>query len=488
VISPAVLGLVLLGSGPEPGLELLRRGDLAAAIAAFEREAKADPLSPIPHRDRAMALLRADRLDEAQVALQRAIDLGDVDPEVDELAALILARRGEGATAVDAANRAGSWEGDLIAAALGDAGAASRASGWTAEVSDRGALSALVLAAHAGSRGERTSARNLSELSRRLAERRRAEEIELAADSLVERLGGGGEFLRAGAWLRAGFDWSTNPGLIARTAPTVPSGLRSVLSGEAQVQAPIGTARLDAALRFDQHLYLTRRDRFSELDITGFTVAASVEIPISDSPDAALVGLAVRFRDLWGERFDVHYASAFEAGPTLVLPFDLGTRLVLGVFGTGEDFIDRSPRDAEVSSQNRDRIGQRAWAALIHRAEWYEGRVEAAFIRDDAYGEAFDVRGGAVAAHGRAELWWEGWWLRAGAAIALRRYGPIGDPNVLGSAAFRAEARTVIHGGLSIPLADHLHLVADEVWIRTTARSGHAYTDNVLSIAVETSW
>lgn len=492
---PALLLLITALAQPEAamivaaeGADLLARGEVQAALQKLERAKELDPASPIIYRDLAIALGRAGRYAEAERMIAQAIDLGDADPEARELHALLLARSGRKDEALAAAQDARSWEGDLIAASLGDRSSASRATEWTSERTSRGALTALVLAAYAGEAGERTSARNLVSVSELTAAEAGSVAVLEAARALRGRLDGeSSELLKAGARARSVVEHATNPRFTASGSDPAPAGLRLGLLAEAAVQAPIGTARLDGAFRFDQHLYLTAGDALEQLDISGFTLAASAEVPISTSPEAASVGVAVRFRDLFGDRFRRHYATTIEGGPTLTLPFDLGTRLVLGVFGVGTDFIDGSPPDAEISSQNRDRIGQRAVAALIVETEHVDARAEALFLRDDAYGEAFDVRGGAIS--GRVEVRVPfGISLRGGLALTLRRFGPVGDPTVLGAAATRSEFRTAVELAALVPIGDHLALLIEELWISSSARPEHSYSNNVLTAGVEVRW
>ncbi|MCC7382299.1 MAG: tetratricopeptide repeat protein [Deltaproteobacteria bacterium] len=469
------------------GRAALAHGEIDTAVERIAKAAALDPDSPFIAHDLAIARLRAGDLDGALAAVERSMALGNDDPEVFALEALILAQRDQGADAVEVARRAGTWESDLIAAVLGDAAAASRATGWVRESSHRGALTALVLSAYAGAKGERTSARNLAALSAQIAAHSQEPRVAQAAGELELRLGGGDDWIKAGTWLRTSFDYATNAELSAEGSGHRPLALRLAFSAEGAAQAPIGTARLDAAARIDQHVYLTARDRLAKLDVTGLALAASVEIPISSSPEAARVGLALRYQDLFGDAFRLHYATRFEGGPTLTIPFDLGTRLVLGIFGSATDFIDGSPPDALISSQNRDRFGQRASAAFTYEAEWFDVLAEALFLRDSAKGEAFDARGGALAA--RVQAYIEGGLiLRMGFTALLRRFGPVGDPVILGSAATRTELRLAAELGAYVPISGPVALVIEDTWIKSSASAEHGYTENVVSVGMEARW
>ncbi|MFO0724146.1 MAG: tetratricopeptide repeat protein [Myxococcota bacterium] len=466
----------------------MSEGQVKVAIERYQAARAEDPSAPAVERALATALLRAGRLREALLHVERAIELGDDEPEVAELHALILAGQGNADGAKDAALSAHTWEGDLIAASLGDPQGMSRATPWVEEASLRGSLTALVLAASVAKEGHRTAARNLIAASEALARESLSTPVLEAAKELEQRLAADeAPLLRAAARLRTSFDYATNPLYLAEGQGEKPLALRFGLRGEAAVQAPIGTARIDGGFRVDQLVYLSNRDAFPKLDLTGLTAAISLEIPISTRPEAALVGLHFRVNDVFADLFRTHYAITVEGGPSLTIPFDLGTRFVLGIYGIGIDFIDFSPPDAEVSSQNRDRIGQRAVAALIHDGDWYTARAEALFVRDDAYGEAFDARGGALAGHFEARLV-QGIRVHLGLSLELRSFGPVGDAVVLGDAAFRTELRTMVGAGVFVPISELFALTFDDVWIRNNARAGHSYNDNIASLGWETRW
>lgn len=492
--------LCLLTSAPARADELsvlgwLARGDAAmaegqvrVAIERYQVARAEDPSNALVERALAGALLRAGRAAEALLHIERAIELGDVEPEVQELHALILAADAKPEAAKDAALSAGTWEGDLIAASLGDPQGASRATPWVEEASLRGSLTALVLAAHVASQGHRTAARNLTAAAQALARESQSASVLEAARDLEQRLHDDeAPLLRAAARARTAFEYATNPRFLPDGTGDKPLALRLGIQAEAAVQAPIGTARIDGAVRVDQLVYLSNRAALPRLDLTGLTAAASLEIPISTRPEAALVGLQFRVNDVFADAFETHYAITVEGGPSLTIPFDLGTRLVLAVYGVGIDFIDFSPPDAEVSSQNRDRIGQRVIAALVHEGDWFTARAEALFVRDDAYGEAFDNRGGALAGHFEARLSRQ-IRLHAGMSLELRSFGPVGDAVVLGDAAFRTELRTMVKVGAVVPVSELFAVTVDDIWIRNNARAGHSYNENVLSLGWETRW
>jgi tetratricopeptide (TPR) repeat protein len=475
-------GLVASGLG----LDLLSRGDVEGAIACLELAASALPESAFVARDLASAYSAVGRSADALLWIDRALELGDIDPEAHELRAMVLADLSRAEDALEEARRSATWESDLVAAALGDEGAAYRVADLVNEPTQRGALSALVLAAHAADHGEQTTARLLKDVAEQNAESSSSPIILNATRALADQLEKKGG-MSAWARLRTSIDHTTNPAYQADGTGIHDTGVRLALLGEGALQIPIGIARLDTALRVDQHVFLTSRDLYRNLDLTGLVLAASIELPISNNPSAAVVGFRARFSDAFGNLFKVHYATTIEGGPNLILPLTARTRLELGVYGVATDYIDVSPSDAKISSVNRDRLGQRASVALSFRADWLEGRGEAMFLRDNALGDAFDAIGGAAAGRLRAYPG-GGIVLGTGVAVLARQFGPVGDLSIIGPAATRTEIRTVIDLGATIPIAGALSLVLGDVWIQNGAREGHAYTENVLSTGLEQVW
>jgi hypothetical protein len=438
------------------------RPERARGVAAAARAADADDDEAIELEARAAVAL--DRLDDAR--------------------ALLVGREG--------------LDLELLAAALGDDGAAARAARWVDEPTERGALTALVLASSAARAGRRSSAGALATSAEALARRVGDVEVGRAARALLERTTGPDvELLRLGGRVASFVEATTNPALTPTTRALETTTLRGGLAGELSLQAPIGPVRLDAALAIDQRVVLADRAAFAGQDLTGLGAAVGLEIPISLRADAATVGLAARFTDLFGDAFRLHYASAIEGGPTLSLPVGARTRASITLLAVGVDVIDFSPPDAQISSQNRDAVGQRAIAALEHRVDDASFRVEAAFVRDDAYGEAFDVRGAVLGARA-SWLLSGGLRVRAAASGSARSFGPVGDALVIGAAATRTEGRLGLSLGLEVPASAVLGPWAgagegtfaflEDRFVHTFAREGHAYAFNVLSVGVEQRW
>ncbi len=459
-------------------------GELSSTAGWRLAEARWALAAGQPERARALAAEArdADADDDEAIELEAraAVALGALD----DARAVLLGREG--------------LDLELLAAALGDEGAAARAARWVDEPTERGAITAVVLASSAARAGRRSSAGALATSAEALARRVGDVEVGRAARALIERTTGPGvERLRVGGRVASFVEATTNPALTPTVRALETTALRGGLAGELSLQAPIGPVRVDAALALDQRVVLADRAAFAAQDLTGLGVAVGLEIPISLRADAATVGLAARFTDLFGDAFRVHYATAIEGGPTLSLPVGSRTRAAITLLAVGVDVIDFSPPDAQISSQNRDAVGQRAIAALEHRADDASFRVEAAFVRDEAYGEAFDVRGAVLGARA-TWLLSGGLRVRAAASGSARTFGPVGDALVIGAAATRAEGRLGLALGLEIPAAAVLGPWAgagegtfaflEDRFVHTFAREGHAYGFNVLAVGVEQRW
>jgi hypothetical protein len=468
------------------GLELLTRGLASEARAVLERAHAALPDDFLIARDLAAARLRAGDAQAALEAIDRALLLGDPDPEARELRAVILAELGELDAAVEEADAVGTIEADLIGAVLEDPRAAYRLVPLVDEESDRGALASLVLAAHEGSRGDVASARRLESIAEQRA--LRSESLSLVHAS--RRLGGrlseiGG--LRYHLRLRAGLEHATNASYLASGNPARIGAVRMAFAGEGALEIPIGRALFSGALRLDQHVFATQRELYSRLDLTALSAATRVELAISRHPNSALVGFGLRYVDLFARLFRDHYATSIEGGPDITLRVLAPMRIRLAFYGIATDFIDLSPANAIVSSVNRDRVGQRVALTLMLENDWLAGLVEAMFLHDDALGDAFDAIGGAGAGRVMARLG-KGIELYTGIAVAVREYGPVGDRSIIGPASTRTEIRTTVELGARVPLYDHIDFVMEDVFINDDARTGHAYIENVLSVGVEAGW
>lgn len=465
------------------GFVLLAENADQQAVVCLEAAEAIAPGDALIKRDLAVAYARLHRSEDALAMIERAIILGDTDPEAALLRAMLLETIGRRFDAIQAARAHHSAEGDLVGAALRDPTSVRRAAELAQEDTARAALAALVLAADAGERGLGGVARLLTETAEQRAGAAHAPEIQNAARELERRIQDHGRVTPA-ARARASFDHATNP---LYRDQSKESALRLALSGEVSLTAPIGIARLDAALRADQHFVLTNRALYQQLDLTLLNVALGVELPISPSPSAALLGLRARASDAWGDQLRVHFATAIEGGPYLVLPLGSSLALEMGFYGVAVDFIDRSPSDSRISSQNRDRVGQRAAFALFFTSDIVEGRIEGSFLRDDALGDAFDALGGSLSGRLRAHVT-GGLILGTGVSIIGHEFGPVGDLAIIGPAATRTELRTAVELSARIPFSKNASLVIEDVWLRNNARDAHQYTENVLSVGAEAAW
>src|SRR5688500_13474504 len=213
------------------GIEWLSRRRPQRALVCLTEASMLLPDDFVIARDLASARLRSGDAPGALVAIDRALELGDPDPEAKELRAIILAELGETEAAVETAAAIGTMESDLIGAVLEDRSAAYRLVPLVDEESDRGALVSLVLAAHEGSRGDVASARRLELVAEQQALRSESFPLVHAARELGGRLNEAGG-LRHHVRLRAGVDYATNPSYLAGGDPERTGALRVTFGGE----------------------------------------------------------------------------------------------------------------------------------------------------------------------------------------------------------------------------------------------------------------
>jgi tetratricopeptide (TPR) repeat protein len=481
-LEPAVAAQVAVAAGRAAAAE----GDFAVGLACLDRAVALDPHAALAYRARAELRAAAGELAGATADVAQAQAEGDADPETELLAAVLHARAGDRGAAPAAATRSGTWAADLVGASLDDDAAAYRAAAHLQEPSARGALAALVLAGYQARRGHRSDAFTLLDAAATSARVSGARDVARATRDLQDALHDQPPVAWA-ARVRATVDQLSNPGYRAPEDPEAKSSLRVGAVGEVAVASALGPARWQVELQVLQHGLLARRSRFEALDLSAYRLAGALRFPLAADPTRVVMGLAVRWIDVFGAGFDHHHAAALEGGPTLDLR--LGPRVALGLafLGAYVDFVDGSPSDQQVSAQNRDRVGQRALLALDFGLGWVDGRLEAMFINDDADGDAFDALGGALAAHLVARPT-EDVGLFTGASATLREFGPVGDSAVIGAAANRREVRTGVELGARVRLAPHLELILEDVYVHSEARAGHGYTENVLSVGVESRW
>ena len=454
---------------------------LACLDAAQSREE-----TVLGQEERAFVLYRLGRHGEALEAIQRALELGDVDPEASLLESEILASLGRLDEAREAARRAGSWEGSLVGASLADASAAYDSVEHMAEQTERGALTALTLGARALEEGRLRAARGLLQRAAKSAELAAVPGVRAAVGELLGRARSVSAW-RWAARLGSALDYATNPSFLAGGEPGREAGLRMALLAEGGVAADLGSARAMMTLRLDQHVFLGPRDIPADLDVFGLSLASALELPLSQDPSFVVLGLSTRFSDLSADRFKVHYAVGFEGGPYLRLRLGPSVWMSLAFSGVLTNFIDKNAPSDAARSLDRDRAGQRGLLGIRYAGDWLDVWVDGMFVRDDAIGDAFDGLGGgaAVRLEARPE---EGLEVFAGVSLLAMEYGPVGDSAIIGPAATRTELRTVAEGGVRFPLLRHLDFIVKDTWINDAARTGHAYTENVLSMGLEAWW
>ncbi len=469
------------------GLDALRRGDIKQSIQCLERAYTLLPDSPIVVRDLAQAYALRGDLKEARVLTERAIVLGDPDPEIHQLHAMLLAELGELGLSRQAHGRAKTTEGEMIGAATMDPSAADRMAGYIDEDSERGAVASLLMAAYEGRRGNLEAARRLVRVAESQALRTDALLVLNAARDLSRRIDSKYSGFSYGFRLRTALDHASNPRFLADDTSDRPTGLRLALLGEGAAELVMGRFAVGASMRVDQHVFLMERDSLSSLDLTGLALSARLRFPISKDPNLAVVGFSLRYTDVFARLFRDHYAVSIEGGPDLRLRMSAFAELLMGFYGVATDFVDGSPSNSRVSSLNRDRVGQRVLVSMLFKLGWLSARSDAIFVHDNARGDAFDAVGGGGATRFFAQVG-PGVRLNTGVSVMVRQFGPVGESAIIGAAAKRTEVRTVVELGARVPLYDNIDFVLEDVWINTAARDGHEYIENVLSIGMEAWW
>lgn len=466
---------------------LQRPGAVAAAraVACLGEAQVRLPNSAVVARDLATAWVRLERWDDAAKALASARELGDDGPEIALLASVLAARQGDAQSALRAAAAERTWRSDLVATRLGSPSAKDRVLSLLPETSRRSTLGRLVLAMSESEAGDLPSARRLAadaeEQAAGLGLASWAASARALGDHLVEDTAGWQGRLR----IRTALEYATNPEFAADAPSAVP--FRVNLTAEGGLGRSFGRLVAFGAARVEQHFYLNERERLQSLDIFAWSIAAGLRYPLSADPKGVAVGLAVRFRDVFGARFGEHFGFEVEGGPELYVRVAGNLQARLAVYGVLSDFIDRSPPDGVISAVSRDRNGQRAILTFNYRNSGLVLVADAMFLRDQAEGAAFDAIGGGLAFKAAGQIT-EDLWLHASVSGTLREYGPVGDAAVIGLAATRQEFRTAVSVGARWAFTDLLSLVLEDVWVGTAARDLHQYANNVLTLGLEAQW
>jgi len=461
-------------------------GQLVMAERCLERALAVASPSALTLRTQAQLLARLGKFEAAGLAAQAAAQLGDVDPELAELQARLAAAQGHRAEARRYAEAANTWMADLIAATVDDPGAAYRLNEHLDEATARGALTGLVLAGHAARQGRPGDASHFAEAAGALARQGDAPELQRISAQLLAGLQRRAPVLW-GARVRLSAEHQSNPAFAASDDRNRASSVRMAALAEVGAGGAIGKLRWRGLVQARQQVLLARRSRFCCLDVSSYSLGGVLQLPLGADPRAVLVGLMVRWTDVFADALNFHHAAHLEGGPSLTLRLGARSAIDVSFLGVYTDFVDTSPSDQRVSSLNRDRVGQRAILGLNFGLGWVRGRAEAMFLNDDADGDAFDALGGVVSLRFEARPD-EDLALFTGVSLGLRQYGPVGDRAVIGAAALRTELRTAVRLGARVRLLPRLELVLEDAYLNDAARAGHGYTENVLSVGVQSRW
>lgn len=466
------------------GVQALQNSKAEVATRAFNKAIQISPNSAIAHHHLAISLAMAKKYESALDALNLAHELGSRSAEGTELKAMILSRLGKTKAALIQAKATRTFAGQLIAVTLNDGPAMQEVAHKISEVSERGLLASGILAASAARRGKKVQAINLLKLAEeyghQLAQAEWADGVRALRFRIREQV----PYLSTAARLQTRFDHVKNPEFQAAGEASVRSAIRLSMNAEASFTLSLDAFRIDTALFALQRRFLVERAILRPVEISGFAWASAISVPVQHRPFSPRVGMQFRVRDLYAQSLAIHYANSIEAGPFLQLPFSGGLQLDLGFLGVATDFIDKSPPDEVVSSQNRDIVGQRALMNLSWWADVFRGQFQASFFRDDARGAAFDVNGGSLSLRILTDLS-GGLFLRTGAGLSLRRFGPVGEAAILGSAAIRNEIRLYGELAVLVHLTPWLRFALEDRYLQNAGRSGHAYTDNILSVSAQ---
>ncbi|MEL6186651.1 MAG: hypothetical protein AAFU79_18685, partial [Myxococcota bacterium] len=136
---------------------------------------------------------------------------------------------------------------------------------------------------------------------------------------------------------------------------------------------------------------------------------------------------------------------------------------------------------------DRDRIGQRATLSVHHASPRWSGHLALQGLNDEAVSDAFDALGVGLTARARFSPGGR-WSLEGGLQTMLRRFGPVGDEAVIGSASQRLELRWGVDLQLRRPLWGPLWAMLEGAVVRSEARSGHRYAGGRWAAGLEGQW
>ncbi|MBI2375319.1 MAG: tetratricopeptide repeat protein [Deltaproteobacteria bacterium] len=454
------------------GARLLLDQQLEEAVIELEAARALAPGSSIPLRDLAVALMILGRDGEALEAIEAAMGLGDLDPEVAELRSVMLLKLGRIEEARGAASAANGFGADALAFALGDRSKREALADRLGEPGERSQVAALLLALDADAILDGARAERLARLAGR--------DPSLAfVPRPIRRTRWGGR-------VAATIDASTNPRLADRAS--LDDGVLGLgVLGEATGSLVLGPVRLDAGAFAETRHFFLGREGAEAFELSGLGFAVGVVAPLEASPLAPSATLGLRVVDVFGDFWSRHHAFSIEGGPGLVLPLSSELELLIEALAAATDFVDGSPPDAVVTSQNRDCIGQRVLATLSLAPGPVWARFSLAFIRNDARGAAFDAIGGLVAARAGVELL-PGLEVSVDAGVEVLRYGAIGDPKVIGAASRRDELRLSVGSTFRLRITEGLAMIVTDDYAQKLARGPRGYVDNQTRAGLEVSF
>ncbi len=445
------------------------------------------PRSAVVARDLATVWIRLERWAKASEAVAEARRLGAAGPEVELMAAVVAARRGRSSAALRAAAAEGTWRSDLIATRFGSSRSKDHLLALLPENTERATWGRLMLALAESRDGDLPAARQLASDAERDADGLGVSSLAVTARQLSHRLRHETPPWQGTLRLRTALEYPTNPGFSATGGEPDGVPVRLALSVSGGLRRSLGRWVLLGAARADQHLFISEREDVGRFDLFHWSVAAGVRYSLSSDPNGTALGIAGRVRDAYLDLFGERLGTSIEGGPELHVRVDANLHARLALYGLKSTFVVGSPPSGVLSPVDRDRTGQRMILTLRYRSAGLQVVGDAMFLRDQADGEAFDAIGGGVgvrvAVRAQPDLW-----LHGGLSGTVREYGPVGDAAVIGDAATRPELRTAASLGARWAFFPRLSLVVEDVLVTTAARDRHRYTDNVLTVGMESSW
>ncbi len=468
------------------GLELLTRGQQKEATACLKLSAQLSPSDPASHYEYALALAQIRDFNGALDSLKKALDLGQNTRSAFLLQSVSFFELGQKEAALEAALRAGGFDGALVATLLGDEASAYSLGQWVEEKSRQGMFAAMALGLHQAQKRHLLGARQLNQVA--LAQ---AQNLSMSPEfhavrqfELGLRKQGPLDFkVSLGAFL----GHISNPRYLAQPQREQRNSLALQLQGKTDLIWTADSFLLKTGLGYGQQLMLNNRELSPNLDLNQIEYDFQVAVPLSKNPYAAQLHFNGQWVGIWNHEFANHLGNLFEGGPGLVMQVASGLELDIALSGVVNNLEQSLSASGNPSALDRNSVGQRVRMGLHLKRSQISARLDGLFVHDESKGAAFDSSGGGLSGRIVAQATKD---IRLHTAVSaiLRRFGPIGDQGVVGAAAFRDELRLSAQLGVMVRLNEFTEAVIQDTWVDNIARDQHGYTHNILSLGVLMRW